>query len=90
MDAAGPTALDVAGPTSKRKIIAWGMWDWGSQPFNTVITTFVFSVYITSSSFGATNATSTALAISTAIAAQAALPTPSRESSRGCPHRCTS
>jgi UMF1 family MFS transporter len=68
MDAAGPTALDVAGPTSKRKIIAWGMWDWGSQPFNTVITTFVFSVYITSSSFGATNATSTALAISTAIA----------------------
>ena len=68
MDAAGPTALDVAGPTSTRKIIAWGMWDWGSQPFNTVITTFVFSVYITSSSFGATNATSTALAISTAIA----------------------
>ena len=67
MDAAGPTALDVAGPTSRRKILAWGMWDWGSQPFNTVITTFVFSVYITSESFGATNATSTALAISTAI-----------------------
>ena len=44
------------------------MWDWGSQPFNTVITTFVFSVYLTSESFGATNATSTALAISTAIA----------------------
>jgi UMF1 family MFS transporter len=44
------------------------MWDWGAQPFNTVITTFVFSVYITSESFGATNATSTALAISTALA----------------------
>jgi UMF1 family MFS transporter len=68
MDAAGPTALDLAGPTSRRKILAWGMWDWGSQPFNTVITTFVFSVYVTSESFGATNATSTALAISTAIA----------------------
>ena len=67
-DPAGPTALDVAGPTSRRKILAWGMWDWGSQPFNTVITTFVFSVYVTSESFGATNATSTALAISTAIA----------------------
>ncbi len=64
----GPTALDVAGPTSRRRVIAWGMWDWGSQPFNTVITTFVFSVYLTSESFGATNATSTALAISTAIA----------------------
>lgn len=67
-DAAGPTALDVAVPSSKGRIVAWAMWDWGSQPFNTVITTFVFSVYITSSSFGGTNATSTALAISTAIA----------------------
>ena len=66
-DPAGPTALEVAGPTSRRKVLAWGMWDWGSQPFNTVITTFVFSVYVTSESFGATNATSTALAISTAI-----------------------
>ncbi len=66
-DAAGPTALEVAGPTSRRRVFAWGMWDWGAQPFNTVITTFVFSVYITSESFGATNATSTALAISTAI-----------------------
>ena len=44
------------------------MWDWGTQPFNTVITTFVFSVYLTSESFGATNTTSTALAISTALA----------------------
>jgi len=66
-DPAGPTALEVAGPASRRKVLAWGMWDWGSQPFNTVITTFVFSVYVTSESFGATNATSTALAISTAI-----------------------
>ncbi len=44
------------------------MWDWGTQPFNTVITTFVFSVYLTSSSFGDPNTTSTALAISTAVA----------------------
>lgn len=44
------------------------MWDWGAQPFNTVITTFVFSVYLTSESFGSANTTSTALAISTAIA----------------------
>ena len=67
-DAAGPTALDVAVPSSRGRIFAWAMWDWGSQPFNTVITTFVFSVYITSSSFGGTNETSTALAISTGIA----------------------
>lgn len=44
------------------------MWDWGTQPFNTVITTFVFSVYITSSSFGPTNTTSTALSVSTMLA----------------------
>ncbi len=31
---------------------AWGLWDWGSAAFNAVITTFVFSVYITSDSFG--------------------------------------
>ncbi len=31
---------------------AWGLWDWGSAAFNAVITTFVFSVYITSDAFG--------------------------------------
>ncbi len=67
-DVPGPTALENAPPTSKRRVLAWGMWDWGAQPFNTVITTFVFAVYITSESFGNTNATSTALAISTALA----------------------
>ncbi len=67
-DLTGPSALDVAPPTVKRRVLAWGMWDWGTQPFNTVITTFVFSVYITSSSFGATNTTSTALSVSTALA----------------------
>ncbi len=67
-DLTGPAALDLAPPTVKRRVLAWGMWDWGTQPFNTVITTFVFSVYITSSSFGATNTTSTALAISTGLA----------------------
>ncbi len=31
---------------------AWGLWDWASAAFNAVITTFVFSVYLTSDSFG--------------------------------------
>ncbi len=26
---------------------AWGLWDWGSAAFNAVITTFVFTVYLT-------------------------------------------
>lgn len=54
--------------SSKGKVLSWAMWDWGSQPYNTVIITFVFAVYITSDSFGETNATSTALAIATGIA----------------------
>ena len=44
------------------------MWDWGTQPFNSVIVTFVFSVYLTSQAFGDTNATSSALSLSTTIA----------------------
>ncbi|MDO5736604.1 MAG: MFS transporter [Propionibacteriaceae bacterium] len=44
------------------------MWDWGTQPFATVITTFVFSVYLTSTAFGEKDANSVALSWSTAIA----------------------
>ncbi|WP_122817542.1 MFS transporter [Nocardioides pantholopis] len=33
-------------------VYAWGLWDWGSAAFNAVITTFVFTVYITSDDFG--------------------------------------
>ncbi len=34
------------------KVVAWALWDWATQPFATVITTFVFSAYIVSTSFG--------------------------------------
>jgi MFS transporter, UMF1 family len=67
-EATGPAALDLAPPPDKRRVLAWAMWDWGSQPFNTVITTFVFAVYLTSESFGPVNTSSTALAVSTGIA----------------------
>lgn len=61
------TALRAESQGGLGRIVGWAMWDWGSQPFNTVITTFVFAVYLTSDSFGSTNTTSTALAISTAV-----------------------
>ena len=64
----GATALGSGGPSSKGTVVSWAMWDWGAQPFNTVITTFVFSVYLTSEAFGATNATSLALSVSTGVA----------------------
>lgn len=67
-DLAGPSALEGNTDSSKKRVVAWAMWDWGAQPFNTVITTFVFAVYLTSENFGQTNDTSMALAISTGLA----------------------
>jgi UMF1 family MFS transporter len=32
---------------TRRQVVAWGLWDWGSAAFNAVILTFVFSVYLT-------------------------------------------
>ncbi|MGO1735388.1 MAG: MFS transporter [Leucobacter sp.] len=39
-------------PAPKRTVIAWSLWDWGSAAFQAVVTTFVFTVYLTSGSFG--------------------------------------
>jgi UMF1 family MFS transporter len=69
-------ALDASTQSSPKKIISWAMWDWGTQPFNTVITTFVFAVYIVQPAFGPSGMsegdagawTSQALGISTSIA----------------------
>ncbi|MDO4899717.1 MFS transporter [Actinomyces sp.] len=49
-------------------VLAWGLWDWGSAAFNAVITTFVFSVYLTSSAFGDQATTESALSVGLAIA----------------------
>lgn len=38
---------EAAQPAPRRVVAAWGLWDWGQQTFNTVMLTFVFSVYIT-------------------------------------------
>ncbi len=34
-------------PVPRGRVIAWGLWDWGSAAYNAVILTFVFSVYLT-------------------------------------------
>ena len=62
------TSLEASGGAGLGKITAWAFWDWGSQPWNTVITTFVFAVYITGESFGSTNYTSQMLALATGVA----------------------
>lgn len=35
-------ASDDEAPIPKRKIYAWALWDWATQPFNTVLLTFVW------------------------------------------------
>lgn len=50
------------------KVLAWGLWDWGSAAFNAVATTFVFTVYLTGDAFGDKVTTSTALSWALAIA----------------------
>ena len=48
--------------------MAWAFWDWGSAAFNAVVTTFVFTVYLTGSSFGDKNIISAQLGWALAIA----------------------
>ncbi|WP_052466892.1 MFS transporter [Mobilicoccus massiliensis] len=57
-----------AAPPPKRLVAAWAAWDWGSAAFNAVITTFVFTVYLTSSGFGDPASTSAALGLGTGLA----------------------
>ncbi|OMG16493.1 MFS transporter [Actinomyces naeslundii] len=49
-------------------VIAWGLWDWGSAAFNAVITTFVFTVYLVSDSFGPKADNESALSIGLVVA----------------------
>ncbi|AYD90531.1 MFS transporter [Actinomyces sp. 2119] len=49
-------------------VLAWGLWDWGSAAFNAVITTFVFTVYLTSEAFGPEASTQSALSTGLAVA----------------------
>jgi len=37
--------------TARRRVVAWSLWDWGSAAFNAVITTFVFTRWLTSDAF---------------------------------------
>ncbi len=53
-----PTAATMAGldlqegkKIPRAHIVAWAFWDWGGAAFNAVITTFVFTVYLTGSLF---------------------------------------
>lgn len=51
-----------------RAVFAWSLWDWGSAAFNAVVTTFVFTVYLTGSAFGDEDVVSAQLGWALAIA----------------------
>lgn len=51
-----------------KQVLVWAAYDWGGAAFNAVITTFVFTVYLTSSAFGDKDTTSGALAVGLGIA----------------------
>ena len=83
-------------PASKPKVVnkttlAWASWDWGSAAINAVMTTFVFTVYLTSELFGDKDANSVVLGNALAIAGFAiALLAPVmglRSDAGGRPHR---
>jgi UMF1 family MFS transporter len=68
-DAVAALATGQGGSSPKRRhVLAWGLWDWGSASFNAVITTFVFTVYLTSDSFGGETAVSAQLGIAMTVA----------------------
>ena len=46
-----PADVVVEPAPGRRQIAAWASWDWGSAAFNAVVTTFVFTTYLTSSVF---------------------------------------
>lgn len=55
--------------TSRWPVLAWGLWDWGGSAFNAVVTTFVFTVYLTTDGlFGTPSGVSAALGWSLAVA----------------------
>ncbi|MDO9398197.1 MAG: MFS transporter [Herbiconiux sp.] len=71
MTTAPPPVLGERTGTARAKrshVLAWGLWDWGSASFNAVITTFVFTVYLTSDSFGGETAVSAQLGIAMTVA----------------------
>jgi MFS transporter, UMF1 family len=63
--------LESGSGVSKGRILAWAVWDWGSAAFNAVMTTFVFTVYLTSSAFGGEDQASAVLGAALAIAGAA-------------------
>ncbi len=53
---------------NRRATLSWALWDWAEQPYPTIIQTFIFATYITSSSFGDPDTITSQLGIAGGIA----------------------
>jgi UMF1 family MFS transporter len=63
-----PSQDRARGRLLSRPVLAWAAWDWASSSFTAVVTTFVFTVYLTGSRFGDQDTTSTTLGLGLAAA----------------------
>ncbi|MGO4783888.1 MFS transporter [Cryobacterium sp. W22_MBD10_FK3] len=68
LDGKGAASAASAPTPTRASVLAWSLWDWGSAAFNAVVTTFVFAVYLTGSSFGEESAVAAQLGWALAIA----------------------
>ncbi|HRN29143.1 MAG TPA: MFS transporter, partial [Terrimesophilobacter sp.] len=53
-DAVAVIGLELRGetPAPKKQVYSWALWDWATQPFNTVILTFIFTaLYLVTDQF---------------------------------------
>ena len=68
MTHATPGQSGIPAQARRREVWAWASWDWGSASFNAVMTTFVFTVYLTSDLFGDEDHASAVLGAGLAVA----------------------
>ena len=69
MDPQAPGRAPAAGTTGTRsQVLAWCLWDTGASAFSAIMLTFVFTVYLTSSSFGTPEHTSAVLSLAMTLA----------------------
>lgn len=62
------TSPTPSAPAPRSMIVAWALWDAGGAAFNAIMTTFVFTVYLTSSSFGDTERASSVMSSGLTVA----------------------
>ncbi|BBE24047.1 MFS transporter [Arthrobacter sp. MN05-02] len=67
-EAPAPLPAVGSGRIFSKPVLAWASWDWGSAAFNAVMTTFVFTVYLTSDAFGGEERASQVLGWGLAVA----------------------